>query len=598
MFMRFVAPMMLIVGLVACARAAPTATPAPTATLAPAATRAPAIPTATLAPGVPTPTRVAPTPTLIPSPTATPKTVPTGTLNIAVPSMGNEDWLPRMVVQEGYLVQPMYDTLLQENFVNQDAPLPGMAESWEVKQFPDGQVEYTFKLRKGVQFHKGWGEVTAEDLRDFFLAYGKSGTLSGGGFTIFTEWLGKDESRIQAKDRYTLFARSPQPTAYFLETGLTRGYGAVYPKKYMAEVGEDGLRRQPVHAGPYEFKEHKRGERLSLKAVTDHWRVTPEFAELNFIVAPEPATQIAMLRIGQADIVSISRQFKPEVLAAGLRIITARNAGEDFLSFGGMYYAVPRPGFGVNDPWVGSYDIKEPVGGANALKVRQALNLAVDKQAILDKIYLGEGYVTTIVMQFQKEGVPWWNPAWKPYPYDPKRAKELLTEAGYPNGFSVNLWLPRFPGGTQSLDDGEAIASMWEKNLGLTVKRLVVEYRPTVRTPLVERNTKGYMWVFIQGGVGTPTTACTIGGISTTVVLHWEHPRWDDFCTKARAELDPGKRAAFTREVGDFFYNNYVSQPIVNPNVLYAVGPKVGQWEPTPNVSSAGRLEYATRARK
>lgn len=530
-------------------------------------------------------------------PTTTPKTVPAGVLNVAVPSLLNEDWVLRNLVEERRFVDPMADQLVRTDLATYEA-IPALAESWDIKVRPDGQTDWVFKLRRGVQFHKGWGEVTAEDMREAILSFGNPNSLSPNVKFIWSDWLNKDPSRIETPDLYTLAVRSPGAISILLDQILSDFAAAtwVYPKKYMDQVGEEGFRKSPVFSGPFEFKEHVRGVRLNLRALTEHWRVVPQFAELNFVVAPETATAIAMVRVGSADVASIATRYKPEVEAAGLRLVRSRSGGEDFLSFGGMYYAVSRQGFGENDPWVGSFDIKDPMGGEKAFKVRQALNLAVERQAILDKIVLGEGYLNAVVFNFLREGAPWWNPTWKPYPYDPQRAKALLAEAGYPNGFDITMYLIKEQ--PRGADVGEAIASMWEKNLSLRVKRVLTEYRPTVRNKMVERSTSGTAWMFSQSSVTDPVKyACAVGGPSSAVVLYFEHPAFETICPKALVEMDATKRAALVRELGDVLYRNYPNVPLVSVDILFIVGPKVKEWQPRPRQDHLSRLEYATRAK-
>jgi ABC-type transport system substrate-binding protein len=334
-----------------------------------------------------------------------------------------------------------------------------------------------------------------------------------------------------------------------------------------------------------------------MEAVAGHWRVQPEFAALNLLKTPEVATAIAMVRTGIADIAGIPSRFRAEAEAANLHLTEAETAGEDFITFGGMFYAVEREGFGEGDPWVGSFDSKDPVGGENALKVRKALNLAVDRQAILDKILLGNGYLSAVSFAFQKEGAPWWNPDWVPYPYDPVLAKQLLTEAGYPNGFEINYWLTIQATSSRGIDEGEAVTSMWEQNLGLTVNREVVEYRPTVRSSLFDRTTTGYAFTWNNDVVTTPSIyGCGPGGPSTFAVVHWEHPMWDTMCAKLSVTVDPIEQAKLTRELGDFFYKNYVNVPLAYLNALFAVGPKVDFWKPRDLADAPTLLEYATGA--
>jgi len=541
-------------------------------------------------------TVASPTPATIP---ATPApTGPQGILNIARTNLSTEDWVLRLVAGKDVVLYHMNDTLVALNDESFD-PEPQMAESWDIKKRADGQTDWTFNLRKGMTFQQGQGEVTAQDAMESFLSMGKDGTKNGFAVFIWRNWIGEDPTRITAPDKHTIKVTSPAPISTLLQLVLSDYAGAswIFPKKYMDEVGEDGFQDNPVYTGPFEFEEHQRGVQVTLNARTDHWRVVPEFAQLRFHIIPEVATVLANVRANTIDVAEMPLRFKKEIESLGMTTRRALGGGEDFIQFGSMYYVVPRDGFDSTLPWVGDFDQKDPAGGENALKVRQALNHAIDRQAILDVTVAGEGYASTIMGNFQKPGVPWWNPAWHPYEFDPVLAKNLLTEAGYPDGFEVNLWILKGTGAGRGEDQGEAVASMWEQNLGLKVNRLLVSYRPTVRENLVNRTTGGHMWVFNREQVSNPTNAgCRVGGPSNAVVLHFEHPAWDKYCPLLQAATDPVENARLTRELGDIFYRNHFNAPLVNPNILYVIGPKVLDWQPFPRQQNIFRLEYATRA--
>ena len=537
-----------------------------------------------------------------PTPTATETdptpTGPQGILNVARADLSTEDWVLRLVAGKDVVLSHMSDTLVQLNDLSFD-PEPQMAESWEITKRPDGQTDWTFNLRDDMQFQKGEGEVTAEDARESFLSMGIDGTKNGFAVFIWRNWIAEDPSRITAPDKYTLKVTSPAPISTLLQLVLSDYAGAswIFPKQYMDRVGEDGFQDSPVYTGPYEFEEHERGVQVTLTARTDHWRVVPEFGKLRFNIIPEVATVLANVRAGTIDVAEVPLRFKAEIQSLGMTTRRALGGGEDFIQFGSMYFVVPRDGFDSTLPWVGDFDQKDPAGGPNALKVRQALNFSIDRQALLDVTVAGEGYKSTIMANFGQEGVPWWNPAWHPYEFDPVKAKNLLTEAGYPDGFEVNLWILKGTGAGRGEDQGEAVASMWEQNLGLKVNRLLVDYRPTVRENLVNRTTGNHMWVFNREQVSNPTNAgCRVGGPSNATVLHFEHPSWDKYCPLLLGTTDPIENARLTRELGDIFYRNHFNAPLVNPNILYVIGPKVLDWQPYPRQQNIFRLEYATRA--
>ncbi|MBI2166413.1 MAG: hypothetical protein HYU29_08455 [Chloroflexi bacterium] len=142
----------------------------------------------------------------------------------------------------------------------------------------------------------------------------------------------------------------------------------------------------------------------------------------------------------------------------------------------------------------------------------------------------------------------------------------------------------------------EAVASMWEQNLGLRVKRQLTEYRPTVRQKLVERATAGYTYIFSNPGVSDPVNygcACCIGP-SWVTVLHTEHPKVDELCGPLLKELDTNKWVPGLQKLGDFLYYNYWNAPIANGNALFAAGKRVKSYTPWPQSSLMQVIEYVT----
>ncbi|MBI2166412.1 MAG: hypothetical protein HYU29_08450 [Chloroflexi bacterium] len=325
--------------LFACAKAAPTATPtrAPTVVaVAPTATptRAPA------AAATATPTRAivaaTPTPTAIVAPTATAKRAPSGTLTIAYANLGNEVWLPRNTTQdEAPVMQVLFEGLLGYDPDTATFPSDFLAEKWSVKDTPAGGGLWSFTLRKGVQFHKGWGEITAEDFKFSITEY-KKGNSTNASSSAYVEWYGDDPNNIKMLDKYSFEVNSPSRNAT-LARRISRTALPVMSKKYMDSVGEAGYGKNPVGTGPLDLTEHKRNEKASFKAILNHWRVTPDYAELNLVTVPEISTRIAMLRTGQIDMTAIPSRYKAELLAAGLQIFRAESASEIQQMFGGLF---------------------------------------------------------------------------------------------------------------------------------------------------------------------------------------------------------------------------------------------------------------------
>src|SRR5262249_48955782 len=157
-------------------------------------------------------------------------------------------------------------------------------------------------------------------------------------------------------------------------------------------------------------------------------------------------------------------KLKREAEAAGLQILRIPGAGIYHVQLGGQLLPT-RDTFDPNVPWVG--DPKDEASQERALKVRKALNLAVDKRAVASAVFEGEGEPGLV--PYFLPGTEFVPADLKPYPYDPQEAKRLLAEAGYAQGFSreIEMLLMPWPGRAEMADVGEVVAGFWERNLGL-----------------------------------------------------------------------------------------------------------------------------------
>src|SRR5262249_35841875 len=146
---------------------------------------------------------------------------------------------------------------------------------------------------------------------------------------------------------------------------------------YIESVGEDGAERHPIGTGSFKFVEHVRGDRIVYEAVDNHWRATPKIKRLVFLKVPEPATRMAMLRAGSVDVVEAGGEYVEELKKVGMRTLTMPNTAAIWVILGGQWPG--RPSYDPKVPWA------QP-DAERARKVRLALNLAVDKKAIFERV--------------------------------------------------------------------------------------------------------------------------------------------------------------------------------------------------------------------
>jgi len=283
-----------------------------------------------------------------------------------------------------------------------DQPMsPSLAESWSAS--PDGLV-YEFVLRKGVKFHNG-DSVSAEDVKFSFERY------RGNAHKMLKEKVASIEIPDPARVRFRL--KQPWPDFMTFYSSAT-GAGWVVPKKYHEKVGDDGFKKAPIGAGPYRFVSFTPGVELVVEAFDQYWRKVPSVKRLVFKSIPDESTRLAALKRGEVDIAyGMSGALAEELRRTpGLRLKPVAGQVVDWVNFTEQWDA--------KSPW-------------HDQRVRLAATHAIDRQAMNQAERLGFARVTWSLVP------PSFEFYWQPpgYSYDPVKARRLLAEAGYPNGFDT-----------------------------------------------------------------------------------------------------------------------------------------------------------------
>ena len=508
---------------------------------------------------------------------------PQGALRVAVATFGGERWLPHLYVgAEDLVLKPMHENLLSRD-PKTGALAPLLAERWEV--LDEGRA-WRFYLRQGVSFHDGQGEVTAADVKFTFEAIAQEGSVNA----LAPEF--RRITRMEIDDPYTITIRFDEPFVTFgnrVTQGLFASVAYIQSKRYLEAVGEQGAERRPVGTGPWRFVEHVRGDRIVYEAVEGHWRATPHFKRLVFLRVPEAATRMAMLRAGNVDVIEIGGEYVEELKQVGLRTLVMPNAAWVWVVLGGQW------------PTKATYDAKVPWASPDAeraRKVRLALNLAVDKRAIIQRILGGLGTPAGTVNFYPADA---WTTAElaKPLPYDPERAKALLAEAGYPNGFDVTMNLTAWPGRSYLPDVGEAVSIYWEK-IGLRVKRRPVD-RAVFASDFRARTYPGVALAY-AGPLIAPEPWELLKRFSHSkgaVQLLIEHPRLDALVDRLGAEPKAAARERIMREeLGPWLHQTMPAVSIGATHAVAGVGPRVGDWPVIPGHMGLHHWEYVTHPKK
>ncbi len=506
---------------------------------------------------------------------------PSGTLTVAVATFGNERWLPHLYVgAEDVVLKPMYENLLTRDPKTGDLA-PMLAERWKVA---DSGRTWTFYLRKGVQFHDGRGELTAEDVRFTFATLAKDGSAN----SLAPEF--RLIKSMEVENPYTLTVRFEKPFVAFgnkVNQGLFASVAFIQSKRHMESAKDDGAERHPVATGPWKFVEHVRGDRIVYEAVENHWRATPHFKRLVFLKVPEPSTRMAMLRAGSVDVIEIGGEYADELKKVGVRTLLMPNVSWVYIILGGQW------------PTKATYDPKVPWAqpdAERARKVRVALNLAVDKQAIMQRVLGGLGTALGSWLMYPAD--PWASDALKkPLPYDPAKAKALLAEAGYPGGFDVTMNLTPWPGRGFLPDVGEAVATYWEK-VGIRVKRRPVD-RAVFASDFRARAYSGVALAYASPLVAPEPweVLYRAGYTKAALCLFVEHPKLDEYVDRLAVQPSYQERVRIMRdEMGPWLTEYVPGVAIGSAHSIAGLGPKVGEWPLIPGHMGFHNWEYVSRA--
>ncbi|OLD39763.1 MAG: hypothetical protein AUI57_02055 [Candidatus Rokubacteria bacterium 13_1_40CM_2_68_8] len=408
---------------------------------------------------------------------------------------------------------------------------PGLAESWSVS--PDGLV-YEFVLRKGVRFHNG-DPVTAEDVKFSFERYrgSASKTIKDRVAAVDTPDAGRVRFRL----------RHPWPDFMTFYANAT-GAGWVVPKKYIETVGDEVFKKTPLGAGPYKFASFTPGVELVLEAFDQYWRKPPSVKRLILKVIPDEATRLAALKRGEVDVAYVIRG----ALAEELR----RTPGLT------LKHAALNATF-----WINFLDQWDPKSAWHDRRVRLAASYAINRQAYNQAELLGLAKLTGSIIPSGFEF--YWPP---PAPsHDAAKARQLLAEAGYPNGFDAGEFFcdMTFTGPEAVVNDLRAV--------GIRARLRPLE-RAAFLKGFAEKKFKNLLYAnsAVFGNAATRIEAFVASG---GMYVYGSYPDIDGFFLEQTAETDRRRREAALHRIQQLMHEKVMFAPLWEPAILVGVGPRV-----------------------
>ena len=431
---------------------------------------------------------------------------------------------------------------------------PRLAEKWEAS--PDLK-EWTFYLRKGVQFHYGFGEFTARDVVHAHSFMLRPEATAG------TAPLWREAEEVKVVNDYQVVFRMKRPMSIIPYITSRASELRIVSKAQWDQEGLEGFEKRPAGTGSYRYVGRKTGISVEYARVDNHWGEKPDFKELEIRIVPEETTRLALLLSGEAHIVDLPRELQKEALGRGMQVFSS-SFPVDWMTvyFGGQYYMPGDPKFQASVPWTNK-------------KVRQALNMAVNRQEILKTIFAGEGTLAYVSGWLPiSEG---WNPEWEKkfeqqYGYNPAKAKELLKEAGYPAGMKLKLLAFTNPGESEGPQVADALG-IYFKEVGIEVETEVIDWA-RLRDMFRNKNIQCCLWPNIISW--RPVEEWIRGAYSSKATGHIFE---DEFLEKNYLTLtqavNPEERNRLARAIGDHLFNEFADIPLIWFYNEVVVNPKV-----------------------
>ncbi|WP_324716462.1 ABC transporter substrate-binding protein [Carboxydochorda subterranea] len=444
----------------------------------------------------------------------------TKSLNYGDP--GSLDPIAKPEVAAMMVTMNLFDRLVAVDPVAKKV-VPSLAERWEIR---DGGLTYVFHLRKNARFHNG-REITARDVKYSLerLSDPKNASPSANllvgveGLEAFQEGKAPEIAGVQAPDPYTLVVRLERPKPTLL-MDLSAPAAGVVPREEVERLGLD-FGQRPVGSGPFRLASWRKDDEIVLEAVRDYWAGRPYVDRVVFRIMREEATRDAEFQAGNLDAMTLGE--------AQYRRYSNDPAWKPYL--------VEVPELFTRAIF---FNLRRPP--LDQVKVRQALNYAVDKRAVVEKVLSNKAYPALGPLPSSSSA---FDPNLEAYPYDPEKARQLLREAGFPQGFELEVLATA--AGARTV---EAVAGFLA-DAGVRVRIVRLE-----STTLFERVRSGDFQAafYSTGGEFDPVTflyarlhTANFGRAGN--VTYYDNPEVDRLLAEGMSVTDEARRIAIARQV-------------------------------------------------
>ena len=400
--------------------------------------------------------------------------------------------------------------------------VPGLAESWTISK--DG-LKYTFKLRKNIKFHDGTA-FDAESVKfSIERQFNPEHPFNKLGKYPFANYFFGNVKAVEVVDPSTVEFVLKEPRASFL-TVLTAAAASIVSPTAVKKFGAD-YALTPVGTGPFKFASWERGQRVVLEKNPAYWKFPVKLDRVVYRPIVEDQARLTELLTGSLDlIVGVPPDYVGQ-LENHAKVSLLRQVGSH------VWY------LGINNE-------KKPFTDK---RVRQAMNYAVNKEAIVRDVLKGTGAVSAGPVLPKTWGA---DPGLRPFPYDPERAKKLLAEAGYPNGFTTTLWSPESGSGMQSPVAMSTVIQSNLKAVGINATIQTMEWGAFL-TKLRSKEQDLFALSWMSGNEDPDMVMYPLLHSSQHTPVGpnramYKNPKFDELLQEARLATDQNKRAQLYRD--------------------------------------------------
>ena len=425
---------------------------------------------------------------------------------------------------ETNLINQIYDTLALDDPADPTGDMiPRIAESWEIS---DDGCCYTFHLRQGVKFHDG-SDLTAEDV-GFSLDLCAQSEYQGSMVDGMDHW--------EVVDANTIKVYTATPYAPFLRSVVDVPIGS---KAYYESVSEETFSQNPIGCGPYKFVSHSEGDSVKLEAFEDYYGGAPAIKNVTFKVIADVASMSVGLQAKQIDFAEIDASVRSTLEQA--KGVTVESVDATTFAFVAM------------NTQVAPYD---------NVKFRQAVNYAIDREALVTAYAEGQGEVNSNLLTPEREG---YSTSQKQYTYDPDQAKALLKECGYENGYDMGKLIVA--------ENYKLLAQIVQSDLakvGLTCELEILEFNAYLDKLMDGDFGITCLQMALEGDTQQLSLALTADYIGMANNARWSDERVEKLFQQAVETVDEDERTAIYEQIFTIVQDEAVYCVLFNPTMLFA----------------------------